>query len=99
MILFSEALTRFRNRACESFHFERLNEQIRQLIQNQLSDWEMAVTEIRVQFRLGLPGCKPQDLAGTGGPPDEEAMHGNCALLPRWQSAGHLFVRYCWHRD
>jgi hypothetical protein len=38
MILFSEALTRFRNRACESLHFERLNEQIGQLIQNQLFD-------------------------------------------------------------
>jgi hypothetical protein len=46
-----------------------------------LPDWEMAVTEIPVQFRLGIAGCKPQDLAGTGGPPDEEAMHGNCASL------------------
>jgi hypothetical protein len=34
-----------------------------QLIQNHLSDWEMAVTEIPVQFRRGIPGCKPQDLA------------------------------------
>jgi hypothetical protein len=58
MILFSEALTRFRNRACEFLHFERLNEHIEQLIQNQLSDWEMAVTEIPVQFRLGIPGCR-----------------------------------------
>jgi hypothetical protein len=99
MILFSEALTRFRNRACESFHFERLNEQIGQLIQNQLSDWEMALSEISVQFHLGIPGCKPQDVAGTGEPPDEEAIHGNCASLSRRQSAGHLFVRYCWHRD
>jgi hypothetical protein len=36
MILFSEALTRFRNRGCESHHFERVNERIEQLIQNQL---------------------------------------------------------------
>ena len=38
MILFSEALTRFRNRGCESLHFERLNEHIEQLIQNQSFD-------------------------------------------------------------
>jgi hypothetical protein len=38
MILFSEALTRFRNRGCESLHFERVNEYIEQLIQNQLFD-------------------------------------------------------------
>jgi len=38
------------------------------------------VTEIPVQFRLGIPGCKPQDLAGTGGPPDEETMHSD--VLP-----------------
>ena len=38
MILFSEALTRFRNRGCESLHFERLNEHIEQLIQNQWLD-------------------------------------------------------------
>ncbi len=30
---------------------------------------------------------------------DRLAMHGNCASHPRRQSAGHLFVRYCWHRD
>lgn len=36
MILFSEALTRFRNRGCESLEFERVNEHIEQLIQNQL---------------------------------------------------------------
>jgi hypothetical protein len=28
-----------------------------QLIQNQLSDWETAVSEISVQFRLGIPGA------------------------------------------
>ncbi len=27
------------------------------LIQNQLSDWEMVMTEIPLQFRLGIPGC------------------------------------------
>jgi hypothetical protein len=36
VILFSEPLTRFRNRGCESLHFERVNEHIEQLIQNQL---------------------------------------------------------------
>jgi hypothetical protein len=38
VILFSEALTRFRNRDCESLEFERVNEHIEQLIQNQLFD-------------------------------------------------------------
>ncbi len=38
MILFSEALTRFRNRGCESLHCERLNEHIEQLIQNHWLD-------------------------------------------------------------
>ena len=35
MILFSEALMRFRNRGCESLYFEHVNEYIEQLIQNQ----------------------------------------------------------------
>jgi hypothetical protein len=62
MILFSEALTRFRNRCYESLHFERLNEHIEQVIQNQLHVRGIGVQRIKVRGRGLLLSGDNQDV-------------------------------------